>query len=316
MRIFDAIIVGNTEHLQEEIVNVSLRPLLVPAVAIAAAGAVAFGPTIVAPPALTVAQPVIAMPTVHVDDIQLAGFGVDLYYALNGWVQFGVQVAQDFFWWNPGIATGIGNFYAALQPIVETTVNFLATLTQGPAAILGSLTTFVSNLIGIDLSSLTGLLGLASLPVAAAPSAASVGAAPARTSVRTVAGPRAAAAVASPGPVETSVAALDAAPVETSVAALVEAPVETSVEAPVETSVEALAPTVNRVENRRAARSVAVGTHQMARAASAQPAQAPAAVDAADESPAVRSSARAARGGVDTPARQARGAAASAADAS
>ena len=300
MGIFDAIIVGNTEHLQEEIVNVSLRPLLVPAVAVAAAGAVAFGPTIVAPPALTVAQPVIAMPTVHVDDIQLAGFGVDLYYALNGWVQFGVQVAQDFFWWNPGIATGIGNFYAALQPIVETTVNFLATLTQGPAAILGSLTTFVSNLIGIDLSSLTGLLGLASLPVAAAPSAASVGAASARTSVRTVAGPRAAAAVASPGPVETSVAALDAAPVEASV----------------ETAVEALVAAVNRVENRRAARSVAVGTHQMARAASAQPAQAPAAVDAADESPAVRSSARAARGGADTPARQARGAAASAADAS
>ena len=284
--------------------NVSLRPLLVPAVAIAAAGAVAFGPTIVAPPALTVAQPVIAMPTVHVDDIQLAGFGVDLYYALNGWVQFGVQVAQDFFWWNPGIATGIGNFYAVLQPIVETTVNFLATLTQGPAAILGSLTTFVSNLIGIDLSSLTGLLGLASLPVAAAPSAASVGAASARTSVRTVAGPRAAAAVASPGPVETSVAALDAAPVET------------AVEAPVETPGEALAPTVNRVENRRAARSVAVGTHQMARAAAAQPAQAPAAVDAADESPAaaVRSSARAARGGADTPARQARGTAAAAAD--
>ena len=253
MGIFDAIIVVNNEHLQEEIVNVALHPLLVPAVAVAAAGAVAFGPTIVAPPALTVAQPVIAMPTVHVDDIQLAGFGVDLYYALNGWVQFGVQVAQDFFWWNPGIATGIGNFYAALQPIVETTVNFLATLTQGPAAILGSLTTFVSNLIGIDLSSLTGLLGLASLPVAAAPSAASVGAAPARTSVRTVAGPRAAAAVASPGPAETSV--------ETSAEALVAAPVA----APV----EALAPTVNRVENRRAARSVAVGTARGERAACA-----------------------------------------------
>jgi hypothetical protein len=298
MGIFDAIIVGNTEHLQEEIVNVSLRPLLVPAVAVAAAGAVAFGPTIVAPPALTVAQPVTVMPAVHVADVQLAGFGQDLYYALNGWVQFGVQVAQDFFWWNPGIATGIGNFYAALQPIVETTVNFLATLTQGPAAILGSLTTFVSNLIGIDLSSLTGLLGLASLPVAAVPSAASVGAAPARTSVRTAAGPRAAAVVASPGPVETSVEALVAAPDET--------PVET------------LAPVVSRVENRRAARSVTVGTHQMARAAAAQPAQAPAVVDAVDESPAaaVRSSARAARGGVDAPARQARGAAAAAADAS
>ena len=174
--------------------SISIRTLLVPGVALATAGAVAFGPAMVAPPAVTLAQPVVALPVVAIPDVQLAGFTLDLYNALNGWAQFGVQVAQDFFFWNTGIATAIGTLYTTFEPVVTQLVTFLDTVLQGPAAIISSLVTLVSNVTGIDLSGFTGLFGV----TAASVGKASVGksSVPRAAAARTAAGPRAAASVA------------------------------------------------------------------------------------------------------------------------
>ena len=136
-------------------VSISIRTLLVPGVAFATAGAVALGPAMVAPPAVTLAQPVVQLPVVAIPDVQLAGFTADLYGALNGWVQFGVQVAQDFFFWNPSFAAQIGNSYTFLEPIVTAVVAFIDTLISGPADIIGALTSLVSSVFGIGLPSLT-----------------------------------------------------------------------------------------------------------------------------------------------------------------
>ena len=128
-------------------VSVSIRPLLVPGVALATVGAVAFGPTLVAPPAVTLAQPAVHIPAVHIEDIQLASVGLDLYNALNGWAGFLVQVAQDFFFWNPAIAAGIGTLYTTLQPIITAVVTVIDTLSQGPTDIITALTSIISTLL-------------------------------------------------------------------------------------------------------------------------------------------------------------------------
>ena len=135
--------------------SISIRTLLVPGVAFATAGAVALGPAMVAPPAVTLAQPSVQLPVVTIPDVQLAGFTLDLYNALNGWAQFGVQVAQDFFFWNPDFATLIGNVYTSLGPIITAVVSFIDTLVSGPADIIGALTSLVSSVLGIGLPSLT-----------------------------------------------------------------------------------------------------------------------------------------------------------------
>ena len=135
--------------------SISIRTLLVPGVAFATAGAVALGPAMVAPPAVTLAQPSVQLPVVTIPDVQLAGFTLDLYNALNGWAQFGVQVAQDFFFWNPGFSTLIGNVYTSLEPIITAVVSFIDTLASGPADIIGALTSLVSSVLGIGLPSLT-----------------------------------------------------------------------------------------------------------------------------------------------------------------
>jgi len=186
-------------------VSISIRTLLVPGVAFATAGAVALGPAMVAPPAVTLAQPVVQLPVVAIPDVQLAGFTADLYGALNGWVQFGVQVAQDFFFWNPSFAAQIGNSYTFLEPIVTAVVAFIDTLISGPADIIGALTSLVSSVFGI---------GLPSLTAASVANQSVVRAAAARKS----AGPRASASVPMPAsalPASAEVAAdaaSDAAP--------------------------------------------------------------------------------------------------------
>jgi hypothetical protein len=263
-------------------VSISIRTLLVPGVAFATAGAVALGPAMVAPPAVTLAQPVVALPVVTIPDVQLAGFTADLYGALNGWVQFGVQVAQDFFFWNPSFAAQIGNSYTFLEPIVTAVVAFIDTLISGPADIIGALTSLVSSVFGIGLPSLT---------------AASVGN---QSVVRAAAsrksdGPRASASVAAPVlPAQAEVAsdaASDAAP--------------------------AVPARASRGEVRRAARSGAVGARRTARAAAADVGQAVAEASTAAPETAgqVRKTARSARGAVAKAATEARAAVTAGADA-
>ena len=132
--------------------SVSIRPLLIPGVAIATAGVVVLGPTVAAGPVLTRALPAVqlpaaVLPVVEIADIQLAGFALDLYNALNGWAEFGVQVLQDFFFWNPAIAAGIGSLYAAFEPVLAAVVTIIDSLVGAPTDFLGTLTTIVSTLL-------------------------------------------------------------------------------------------------------------------------------------------------------------------------
>ncbi len=162
--------------------SVSLRSTLISGAAFATAGVMALGPNIVAPPVITLAQPVVDLPTVHVAEIALTGFTLDLYSALNGWAAFGVQVLQDFFFWNPDIAAGIGNFYAALERVVTAVVTTIDGLVGAPTDFLGTLTTIVSTLLPAF------GLGVPTLAAAVGTSAASL------TAARTGDGPRAGAA--------------------------------------------------------------------------------------------------------------------------
>jgi len=265
-------------------VSISIRTLLVPGVAFATAGAVALGPAMVAPPAVTLAQPVVQLPVVTIPDVQLAGFTLDLYSALNGWVQFGVQVAQDFFFWNPSFAAQIGTAYTFLEPIVTAVVAFIDTLASGPADIIGALTSLVSSVFGIGLPSLTAAsVGNQSVVRAAA--------------ARKSAGPRASAALPMPMstlPAHAEVAA-DAAP---NVAAAVPA-------------------RASRGETRRAGGPAAVGARRTARAAAAVVGQvvAEASTAASETAGQARKTARSTRGAVAKAAPEARAAVTVGADA-
>lgn len=260
--------------------SISIRTLLVPGVAFATAGAVALGPAMVAPPAVTLAQPVVQLPVVAIPDVQLAGFTADLYGALNGWVQFGVQVAQDFFFWNPSFAAQIGNSYTFLEPIVTAVVAFIDTLISGPADIIGALTSLVSSVFGI---------GLPSLTAASVANQSVVRAAAARKS----AGPRASASVPMPA---------SALPASAEVAADAASDAAPDIAPDVASAVPARA---GRGEVRRTAGSAAAGARRTARAAAAEVEQAVADVDqvvaeastAAPETQ-VRKTARSARGAV------------------
>ena len=160
--------------------SVSLRSTLVSGAAFATAGVLALGSNIVAPPVITLAQPVVDLPTVHVAEVALTGFALDLYSALNGWVEFGVQVLQDFFFWNPDIAAGIGNLYAMFEPVITAVVTIIDGLVGAPTDFLGTLTTIVNTLLPA--------FGLG------VPTLASVGTSAASlTAARTADGPRAAA---------------------------------------------------------------------------------------------------------------------------
>lgn len=68
--------------------SMSTRSLLVPGLALATAGAVALSPALVVPAALTAAQPSVPLPSVHIEEIQLAGIGRDIYDSITTFVQY------------------------------------------------------------------------------------------------------------------------------------------------------------------------------------------------------------------------------------
>jgi hypothetical protein len=199
-------------------VNVSLRPLMVPGVALASAGVVALGPAMVAPPAVTLAAPAIAVPAAHTGSIQLASFALDLYDALEGWVAFGVQVLQDFLFWAPGLGEQIGALYESVQPIIREVVAFVVRLVEAPGDLFGAVTSLVSSVLGVS--------PLAAAAVTAAP--------PRPVAGRTGDDPRPAAAVAAPAEAPAGEAlAEDAAVVSGAEAAAVAEPVADTVAEPV-----------------------------------------------------------------------------------
>ena len=130
----------------------SYRPLLVPAVAMATAGAVALAPAVVAPPAVTVASAQI--PVVQVHEVQLAGIGQDIYEAISAWVQYGVEVVQYGVSLIPFIGGGLSEqieiiYFDTFQPAVQETVDFLAAVVQDPFNLIGETTSYLNQLYGL-----------------------------------------------------------------------------------------------------------------------------------------------------------------------
>jgi len=284
-------------------VSVSVRSLLIPGVALATAGAVALGPALVAPPALTVAAPTAQVPSVHIEDIQLAGIGLDIYNAIQPWVAYGVEWAMFATAWLPAVSDQIGIlYYDGLNPTVDATVNYLSDVVSNPLNFFPITGGYINTLvltgyrfINAELAWL-GLPFIPPLPPFPTLPGASVATSPA---------PRAAAR---------AVAAAAVAELPASTADL-PTPTEVATDVTAEVPVPARA---SRGELRRAPRSAAVSAVQNARAAASGASQRIGAeVSAAAQTATgeVQSIARASRGSVAKAAGQARAAVQAAADA-
>ena len=183
----------------------STRPLLMSGVALALTGTVALSPAIIAPPAMT-PHPI---PAVHVDDVQLAGIGQDIYAAITPTVQYVVGGGSYIVNFIPLIGGPIAaqiniNYFQGVQPVVAATVDALAGVVQDPFNVLTTLSIYGSALYDIGynwVSAQLRFLGLAPLPLL--PSVASVrGASAQSAAARTPARPRAAAVETPPPPGE------------------------------------------------------------------------------------------------------------------
>ena len=115
--------------------SVSIRSLLVPAVAMAAAGTVALSPILVTAPGQSVLPAVPGI--VRTADVDLAGIGQDIYYAITPTVQYVVGGGSYLINFIPLIGGVIAaqiniNYFQGIQPVVEATVNYLAGVVQDP----------------------------------------------------------------------------------------------------------------------------------------------------------------------------------------
>jgi len=168
--------------------SVSMRAWMVPGAALAFAGTVALSPTVTTP---TTAPDLLAVPSVHIDGVQLAGIGQDIYYAITPTVQYVVGGGSYLVNFIPLIGGPIAaqiniNYFQGIQPVVEATVNALAGVVQDPFNIVGTLGAYGTTLYDIGYnwaSAELQWLGLAPLPPL--PPLASVGRpAAARTAAR------------------------------------------------------------------------------------------------------------------------------------
>lgn len=113
--------------------TIAVRSLFTPGVTLISAAAVALGPAVVAPPALTPAKPSVEIPAVEIQNIQLAGIGRAIYdgavapaidavnNAITNVVSI-VPIAGDL------IANQIDIAFGLFTDIVEPTVYYLSTL--------------------------------------------------------------------------------------------------------------------------------------------------------------------------------------------
>jgi len=161
--------------------SVSVRSLLFPAVAVAAAGTVALSPVLVVAPGHS-ALAAASIVDVRTADVALAGIGQDIYYAITPTVQYVVGGVSYIINLVPIIGGVIAaqiniNYFQGIQPIVEATVNALAGVVQDPFAIVATLTTYATTLYDIGYNWVSaelqwaGLAPLPPLPSASLPSA-------------------------------------------------------------------------------------------------------------------------------------------------
>ena len=129
-----------------------VSPFLMPGMALAAAGAVAFAPAVVTP-----VTPVTKAPaTVYVvaEQIALTGIGQDIYYAITPVVQEAVGGVSYLVNIVPLIGGPIAaqiniNYFQGIQPVIEATVNYLAAVVQDPLNFLGATADYGSTLYDI-----------------------------------------------------------------------------------------------------------------------------------------------------------------------
>ena len=234
--------------------SVSIRAVLMPGVALAAVGAVALAPTLVAPTAPPV-QPHVAVPAVYIADVQLAGIGRDIYNSASAVVQGLVQWAQ----WAVGIIPFLGSgiagqinlIYADLiQPLIGNTVYALSDIIANPLGLLTTAGSYVSNQVYVGYTFVANEIrsfGLPPIlgPLPKPPPLASTGSSRARPTAARIAGPR------------------------------TPAPSPASAEAPADLTAAVPSPAgVGRGELRRAARTAVAGAPEAARGAAARPARA------------------------------------------
>ena len=151
--------------------SVSVRSLLFPAVAVAAAGTVALSQVLVVAPGHS-ALAAASIVDVRTADVALAGIGQDIYYAITPTVQYVVGGVSYIINLVPIIGGVIAaqiniNYFQGIQPIVEATVNALAGAVQDPFAIVATLTTYATTLYDIGYNWVSAELqwaGLAPLP--------------------------------------------------------------------------------------------------------------------------------------------------------
>jgi len=151
--------------------SVSIRPLLFPAVAVAAAGTVALSPVLFVAPDHSVPSAA-SIVEVRTADVALAGIGQDIYYAITPTVHYVVGGGSYLINFIPLIGGVIAaqiniNYFQGIQPVVEATVNALAGAVQDPFAIVATLSTYATTLYDIAYNWVSAELrwaGLAPLP--------------------------------------------------------------------------------------------------------------------------------------------------------
>lgn len=186
------------------------RPLLASGAALAVTGALVLAPQ----PALPAVPDV---PTVHVAEVNLAGIGQDIYYAITPVVQYAVGGVSYLINFIPLIGGPIAaqiniNYFQLVQPVVEATVNYAAAVVQNPLGIIDATAAYGSTLYDIGYNWVSAELvffGLGPLPPLP-PSAAARTPSPASVS-RAAVRPAPAEAVSAPGEPVTSGSASESA---------------------------------------------------------------------------------------------------------
>ena len=156
--------------------SVSARSFLIPGVALATAGAMALTPVMTTAPTAAPALPAAAVPSIHIEEIQLAGIGREIYDSITNFVQYTVSSAE--FWIDlipligPPLADQLYiNYFEGIQPLIAATVYVISDVIADPFNFLPLAVAYGENLFytGYNWFSAQlqffGLPGLAPIPV-------------------------------------------------------------------------------------------------------------------------------------------------------
>lgn len=156
--------------------SVSARSLLIPGVALAVAGGLALAPAMTSAPMSAPTFSTVAVPSIHIEEIQLAGVGREIYDSITNFVQYTVSSAE--FWIDlipvigPPLADQLNiNYFEGIQPLIAATVYFISDVIDNPLNFLQLAVDYGSNLFYTGYnwvsaqSQFFGLGGLPPIPV-------------------------------------------------------------------------------------------------------------------------------------------------------